>query len=147
MCFIAPNTIKPQVADKDIVCYKEMWCEEKVYTPAWYQFWKPKVTKVVGFCSVIQGYKYTPYTKNPTITLAPFMHPVARGVDTYMALVIEEGYHSYDKDTTRNGPRWDSPCYKRVECIIPKGSTYYFFKGLFVSSDIIITDKTTSFIP
>lgn len=146
MCFIAPNTIKPQVADEDIICYKEMFCHEKVYSPAWYQFWKPKVTKVVGFCSAIQGYRYIPYKKNPTVTLIPFMHPVARGVETYMALVIAHGYHSYDKDTTRSGSRWSSPHYKRVECIIPKGSTYYFFRGLFVSSDIIVTNKISDAI-
>lgn len=144
MCFIAPNTIKPQVADKDIVCYKEMFCHEQVYTPAWYQFWKPKVTKVVGFCSVIKGYRYIPYKKNPTVTLTPGISSIAQGGQLKMALFIEKGYHSYDGGTVRKGPRWDAPSYKRVECIIPKGSVYYFYNGYFVSSDIIVTDKIVS---
>ena len=112
MCFMANEYIEPQIADEDIIVYKEGIIVDNYFYPS------------------ATGYEYIIDGENPIIDL----HVDS---DDDILMIINEGYHSYDATLVEP----DDYLYDTVECIIPKGSTYYYYGNLYVSSNIVIKQK------
>lgn len=127
MCFYVQNNenSKPKVAKQDIKCYKVFYRSDCYgnqygsYVKSYYQNFLYKI----GVLYELDGYI------NP--------------IKTYWGATIEVGLHSYSTlyKATEQGWGRDKVIY---ECIIPKGSTYYYNDrhDEYVSDQIIIKGRT-----
>lgn len=127
MCFIGSKVRK--VAVEDIPCYKVMSTME-VRRRKWWEFWK-KLEDVI-YISFYHHYIYHSNEKNPTVQLYPLQFSSS-------GVVIYQGYHSYKMKCSAYKGATDD--FVRVQCIIPKGSTYFENSNEYVSSNIIVTDQ------
>jgi hypothetical protein len=121
MCFIVTN--KQKVATKDIVCYKVFnkgaVSENKKSVRSYWQNFKYDF-----------GYEY-------------WNTPLKTTDNNYK---IEEGLHSYSTKRMAKYSGWSGTFI--LQCIIPKGSKYYYnhYKQEYVSDKIIIGDYNTDVI-
>jgi hypothetical protein len=127
MCLYIKRDQLPQVAEEDITCYKQV--EEKLNNEGIYTTFYMKA-------EVKLGEKYSSELEKYNLKLG-------------VLYVIEKGLHSFSKledaiDDLQDGiTRSDSKSHV-IECIIPKGSTYYL--GTYAhldcfASDIIVYSK------
>lgn len=127
MCFIGSNIRK--TATEDIPCYKIM-LDREVRKRKWWEFWeKPED---ITYRSLYRDYIYHSNEENPPVQLYPMRF-------SSRSAVIYEGYHSYKMKYSAY--KWTADDFVRVQCIIPKGSTYFESEGEYVSSNIIVTDQ------
>lgn len=128
MCFTVPAAkCKLQKAEQDIIVYK-------IVTNLKYKryFWHPWDKYLASVKSSVRGFIYKVYLYNIPIKLAPLRR--------IYSFYIEEGYHSYGS-LQKAKCEYPGLSWYIIKCIIPKGSFYYEYGELYVSSNIIITDE------
>ena len=113
MCFRIQYNVKESLtADKDIVVYKILYKKENKYISL-YQYFKYKPNKI---------------------------YRLKKKLKLIDSINIEEGFHSYNEYEVKR--KYILPGFRkeivRVECIIPKGSQYYFngYLGEYVSNSL-----------
>ena len=125
MCFVIINSIE-EIADQDIVCYKAMYGEGINYMK-----------------SYDRKYQYDFNKFNKRIELKPHLYEYQPGkFEKYTR--ISEGYHSYSSiDIIYEYHKEEDNKIMIVECVIPKGTKYYFNEDhkCYVSENIIIKNK------
>lgn len=130
MCLQLRKNTKKKIADKDIVCYKVLFCNETDKTRVLSQF--------ENFEYMLGKFEYS------LLDLPDYSYRVFHGFHSYK--YYEDALESID------GYSLNETLYSVYKCIIPKGSTYY--EGIqpsmpydmvgYCSSQIVIMEEATS---
>ena len=103
MCFeIHSRYPKPQVAKRDIVCYKSVFAEFN------------DNGEDLEYYSIHQSFVYETGTE----------YSLGKELKVRDGLSIYEGFHSFSNK--KKLQHWNTDEYAHLKCIIPAGSTYYY---------------------
>ena len=127
MCFSIFNRPEKLIADEDIVCYKTVYKQND-------EFCESVCTKFIYELNRLYTDKDLDINKINDDYHELFTNEILKLEYHLGSFNIHVGYHSYIKPMDWNYTFW-------VECIIPKGSTYYKDDGNHYVSDQIIIKK------
>lgn len=148
MCFVVKNEKpEPKIADKDIICYKQVKLLYNKHDGNWLRYaWNKYFRFKSTFTSEYSYCKYKLKIQQPNVNLILRMYTYPEGwikvnnsniIKTTNMYEIHEGYHSYKSISSLRKHK----LLVTVVCTIPKGTTYYENESYYVSETIILNSK------